>query len=292
MAESFIKDGHLVAEAEWIAHIENIEKECRIEDDPNPLKDAIVEAVRKRTSENACILFSGGVDSSLIAKISKDDGYDLPCICVGMAGSADLEAARNAAKKHDLRLVAKEYALKEIGDIIKRTVAILHGNTEVNAVSVGVGSVVLAGMDIAKELGQTSVLSGLGSEEIFAGYERHMAAEDVHAECFRGLKGMWKRDLERDAAISEAMGICVLTPFLDEKVIRIAMSIPPQKKIDDSYKKIALRQTAEELGLASEIAWRKKKAAQYGSSFDKALGKIARRSGYRYKREYLDHLGL
>ncbi|GAI84061.1 unnamed protein product, partial [marine sediment metagenome] len=43
----------------------------------------------------------------------------------------------------------------------------------------------------------------------------------------------------------------------------------------------------EEIGLAKEIAWRKKKAAQYGSKFDRAILRLARRNKLKYKKEYL-----
>ena len=39
-----------------------------------------------------------------------------------------------------------------------------------------------------------------------------------------------------------------------------------------------------------EFAFRPKKAAQYGSNFDKAILKIAKLKGHKYKKEYLDYL--
>ena len=44
------------------------------------------------------------------------------------------------------------------------------------------------------------------------------------------------------------------------------------------------------MGLSAEFAWRQKKAAQYGSDFDKALQKVARQSGKGLRREYLASL--
>ena len=117
-----------------------------------------------------------------------------------------------------------------------------------------------------------------GSEEIFAGYQRHLDAKDPHAECWNGLKNMWQRDFVRDVTIAKALGITVLCPFLDEDLIIKSMGIPADKKINKEFKKIILREIAEELGLPKEFAWRPKKAAQYGSYFDKALIKLAKKS--------------
>jgi len=47
-----------------------------------------------------------------------------------------------------------------------------------------------------------------------------------------------------------------------------------------------LREVAEEwLG---KFAWRKKKAAQYGSCFDKALIKLTKREGLKLKKEWIE----
>ena len=47
---------------------------------------------------------------------------------------------------------------------------------------------------------------------------------------------------------------------------------------------------AEDLGLPKKIAWRKKKAAQYGSKFDKALQRLMSKAGFKFKKDYLNSL--
>jgi len=66
------------------------------------------------------------------------------------------------------------------------------------------------------------------------------------------------------------------------------MQIPAKYKIDKENKLI-LREISYDLGL-KEFAFRKKKAAQYGSNFIKALDKIAKKNGFKYKKEYLQSL--
>ena len=55
------------------------------------------------------------------------------------------------------------------------------------------------------------------------------------------------------------------------------MQIDEKLKTND-YKKLILRYTAESLGLKKEFCWRRKKAAQYGSYFDKVLTKLAKKN--------------
>ena len=52
-------------------------------------------------------------------------------------------------------------------------------------------------------------------------------------------------------------------------------------------KKIILREAAEFIGLKKEFAWRKKQAAQYGSNFVNGIEKLAKRKGFKMKKDYL-----
>ena len=165
---------------------------------------------------------------------------------------------------------------------------------------------------MAKSDGVETIFTGLGSEEIFAGYDRHAKALEslgennnennknenhspnnfkaLHEECWKGLKGMWQRDLSRDFAIAEKFGIEISAPFLEKEVIVSAMNIHPKLKLDSEHKKIILRKTAESIGLPKEFAWRGKKAAQYGSKFILGLDKLSRRNGFGMKKDYLASL--
>ena len=301
------RDFVLVPEKEWHTHITALKKDCPASTIPEPdvqsLRDALSSAVQARVSQaqrpvKIGVFLSGGVDSTLLALLAKQalSGKDeLISYTVGLDTASrtavDIGWAERAARFLGIPLRKARFDLDGAETIIEKTVRILHeASVPVTALSVGVGAVVLAAGEVAQEEGISVLFSGLGAEEIFAGYQRHAEASDVNEECWRGLRGMWERDFTRDCAISSALGMQLLTPFLDEKVIRAAMALPGELKIRDGYKKWVLRRAAEEIGLPAEFAWRKKKAAQYGSAVDKALLKLARRNGFRYRREYLADL--
>jgi asparagine synthase (glutamine-hydrolysing) len=130
------------------------------------------------------------------------------------------------------------------------------------------------------------VFSGLGSEEIFAGYQRHEQARNVNRECLQGLSMMWERDTYRDYTLSKHFKIKLKLPFLDDKLVRYALNIPGKHKINKEYKKIILRKIAEQIGVQKNVAWRKKKAAQYGSQSDKVLERLSKNKGLT-KTDYL-----
>jgi diphthine-ammonia ligase len=185
----------------------------------------------------------------------------------------------------------KLFDIREIEKIVVRTADILRSvdkaiNTDIrHVVNVGVGAVELAAYSISEH--EKLFFSGLGSEEIFAGYDRHKK-NPTNEECYNGLLGMYERDLLRDSAISKSLGFSFATPFLDEELIRYALKIPMKYKITDKGSKMVLRNAA--MPLLKEFSERPKKAAQYGSKFDKAIAKLAQIHGYRLKRDYLKSL--
>jgi asparagine synthase (glutamine-hydrolysing) len=240
------------------------------------------------------VFFSGGVDSSLIALLCKRAGADFICYTLGFKEEdtkepEDVERAVKAAKELGLQIKAKQLDSKEAEDIIKATVRSLGPDLN-NVVNVGVGGVVLGCIDMAKKDGVTCFFSGLGSEEIFAGYHRHKLAPDRQEECWEGLLNMYERDLLRDDAIAKATRVKIFTPFLDQGLIATAMRVPDKYKMTGDESKIILREIAEELRLPKDIAWRGKRAAQYGSRLDKAISKIARQKGFKLKKDYLKSL--
>jgi len=160
---------------------------------------------------------------------------------------------------------------------------------------VSVGSVLYAAGKLALNDKANVLFGGLGSEEIFAGYQRHEEAlkqgfEALHKECWNGMKNMWQRDLKRDFLIAKNLGLKLKTPYMDPGLIKYAMQIHPMYKLDADNKKIILREVAEEIGLKREFAFRPKKAAQYGSNFVNGIEKLAKKNNFQLKKDYLKSL--
>ncbi|MBW2988758.1 asparagine synthase C-terminal domain-containing protein [Candidatus Woesearchaeota archaeon] len=252
-------------------------------------KRLILEAVKKNIPKGRFgILFSGGVDSTLIAKICRDKGEDFTCYTSalkekGMKKAEDAEYAKKAADIFGLDLRVKTIGLDETERHVKKILKILK---EPNVVKVGVALPFFLAFEEAKKDNIKVMLSGLGPEELFAGYERHEKAKNINKECLKGLLSMHERDITRDLAIARANGIVLRVPYLDERLVEYSLRIPARFKLGRKGNKLILREAAEDMGLG-DFAWRKKRAAQYGSRFDRAIQKLAKRKGFKHKKDYL-----
>ncbi|MFH0868436.1 MAG: asparagine synthase-related protein [Candidatus Woesearchaeota archaeon] len=298
--EIFIKENNLIKKEEWEKLISSIETkyedlETNKERSKRRLKALIERAVISRAANigKFGILFSGGIDSTLIAFLCKKHNYDFTCFAIGLENSQDIEQAKIVAEKYNLDLKYKIFTLEELEKAIKETIKILQND---DIIWVSVGSVVYAALQLALQNNIKISFSGLGTEELFAGYQRHEEAlqndnfEAVHKESWNGLKNMWNRDLLRDYKIAKHLGVELRMPYMDLNIIKTAMQINPMYKLNKEHKKIILREIAEDFGIDAVFAQRKKKAAQYGSNFIKGIDKLARKHGYTTKKEYLQSL--
>ena|SRR3989338_4817667 len=287
MNEIFLEDGKLVSEERWAEKIGSLTgKSVSVKTKAQALdilKNSFENAIEKRMENinDFGIFFSGGIDSTLIAFYAKRLKKKFACYSVGIENSKDVEWAKKIAENLGFNLKFKIFSLEESEKIIKKAARLIGADV----VKAGVAAVVIAAHEISRN--EKIFFSGLGSEELFAGYERHSLAKDVNKECISGLKLMWERDLVRDFTLGKALGFEIRTPFLDEELIKASVKIPGKYKIVDEHKKAILREFAEEAGLPKEFAWRKKIAAQYGSGFDKAMEKLAKRNKFKTKKEYL-----
>ena len=327
MDEPYLDEhGALISEEAWTSFVNGISRTSRTgtvqnhDDAVRELGLLLTRAVKRRipneTSARLGVLFSGGVDSTLIAFLLKKAGVEFTCITVGFQdGNAkepeDVTESRKIAAELGFDHVVVLLNLEQVEELFKRTVKIL-GPELVNVVNVGVGAVEVAAFEKGRELHLTHYCGGLGSEELFAGYDRHEKAlaaggyPKLHDECIAGLENMYARDLRRDVAISKAYGVSISTPFLDEELVRYSLTIPPELKISTSktftgrsrgdipaektVKKLILREAAVALGLPEDAAYRPKRAAQYGSRTNNALTTLAAKRGFEFKDEYLRSL--
>ena len=252
-------------------------------------KDLLINAIHKRVPEKKFgILFSGGIDSVFIAKVLKDLGYEFTCYATAlddekMGESHDLIAAQEAASELGLNLKIKRLKVDDVKELLKEVVPLVEEN---NVVKVGVALTIYSAANLAKEDNVKVIFSGLGSEELFAGYARHKDSNNINQECLSGLLKLYERDLYRDDVVAMKNNMEIRLPFLDTKLVEYSLTIPEHLKLDKIENKKILRTIAQNIGIPEKLAKKKKVAAQYGSKMDRAIQRISEKEGLT-KSQYL-----
>lgn len=251
------------------------------------------QAIQKRIPHQKFgVLFSGGIDSTYLAKFFKDQNYDFTCYTAVLETDdvplsvlpSDLSAAQEIARQLNLQLKIKKIKLDEIPAYLQKIVPLIEDS---NVTKVGVALTFYLASEMAKEDGCKVIFSGLGSEEIFAGYERHKQSANINQECVSGLLKLYEHDLYRDDVLTMENNIELRLPYLDKELVAYALKIPQQYKVTASQTKFILRSIAQEEGLPEQFALRRKVAAQYGSRMDNAIARLSRKAGQGSKSAYL-----
>jgi len=250
------------------------------------LKQVLINAVMKNAGSTNALLFSGGVDSTFIAKVLKDNEIIFKCYVAGFLGAEDVDYAKRVADDLELDLVVVE--IKELDKKLKEIIEVIKMK---NPVMVSVAIPFYFACSMMKE---KNVFSGLGSEEIFAGYNMHKNFlpdyKAIQEFSWKRLEEIKETDILRDQRIAKHFNLNLSSPYLDPSVIEIAMKVPGHHKVSREREKIILREIAYDMRVPKYVAWRKKRAAQYGSGSMKELKKLSRSKGHKYTKDYINSL--
>lgn len=263
----------------------------QIDEAAEEIKEIFLEAVEKRIPDGEVgLLFSGGLDSTLVAAALQELGKDFTAYTAGIqhgnvSSPRDYEKAKEVADKMGFNLKRYEASLEEVEETLPELVDWL---STTNVVKLGVALPFHYSLNQGRRDEEQVVFTGFGSEQLYAGYARQQGY--LNKECLSDLRGIFHEDLYRDNVVSFRNGRELRVPFLDEELIKHALSIPEDLKRTDEYRKYVLRKAAEKMGVPEDVAWRKKVAAQYGSNFDKALDKLTKDSEYDQKQKYVNQL--
>jgi asparagine synthase (glutamine-hydrolysing) len=246
---------------------------------PYSTEEAIVTAIRLRSDEGIVAL-SGGVDSSLVAYLA-----GLPCVIVGIEGSHDLKRGVYVAELLGLPYDTVVPTFREIEETLAQVVQVSPAFTPV---TVSIATTLAFVSRFARDRGETRILIGQGADELFGGYSRYLRSTTLDQDMERDFQALLEQ-LVQDQAVAALHGAYFSLPYLDVRVVRAALAIPPHEKVTGGIRKRALRLIAERY-IPPEIAWYEKKAMQYGSGVWRTIQQLARRNGYTCVADYMRSL--
>ena len=216
------------------------------------------------------IALSGGLDSSILAHLRKDQKTQAITIITKDFLGTDLTFSQIIAKHTGLPLSLMQVSMEEILDSINETIKILENFNDIEIRNSIVSHLYLNSL---KEKGVNSVITGDGADEIFAGYNFLLKKSEEELE--EELKRIKKIMHFPSKDIAKSLNMKVETPFLNEDVVKFSDSIPISKKInvkeDKKFGKWILRETFEK-DLPRNIVWREKSPMQDGSGTNNLTG--------------------
>jgi asparagine synthase (glutamine-hydrolysing) len=248
-------------------------------------KDAITGAVERMlrglSVDKVGMIFSGGVDSVLIAKIISDFGWNLRCYCVGEKGSEDVKNAEKVAKDLGLNLCVIYIDERNLEKVLPEIIESIEIN---GPVQVEVAVPMYLAAKAASEDGIKVMFTGQGADELFAGYwwYKNVVSEDgflkLHNKLWEDINLLYDDTLEREDKVTMAHSIELRVPYLDRNVVRCAMRISPKLKIKDGkdpLRKRVHRKVTALIGVPDYIAYRAKDMAQSGSGVHDIIKRVA-----------------
>jgi asparagine synthase (glutamine-hydrolysing) len=232
------------------------------------LDSAFVRAMTpwRAAAEPLVVLFSGGVDSSLIAWELR--GHQPTSLAtVGTEESSDLVAAEAGARLLGLPWTPAIVSDAEVRAVAEKVEPELAGLTPVRR------SVLLSFATAVRYAPPGTLLCGQGADELFLGYAhyRGLAASEADRRSTEDLDQVVADDWPRSVHAARRLGRTVQAPYLDPEFVAAARSVPIEARLPAPETKRYFREWARHRGLPEPLVTRPKRALQYGSGIDRIL---------------------
>lgn len=223
------------------------------------------------SGRECAILFSGGLDSSVIAALAAKCSNPI-LYTVGLHESHDILAARKSSVFLNIPLREIIVTEDEIVDAIPVLADLISSRDPV------VISYELPLYFVASNARESLLVSGQGADELFAGYKRYesLSGQMLLQRMQEDLSRLLSEGVETERKIARLFHKEIVHPYLDEKFLDFVLQIPIDERMRNGVRKGLLREVARRLGLG-EISSLDKKAAQYGSGIMKTMKKAARK---------------
>lgn len=222
------------------------------------LRGKLKDAVETNRAEG--ILLSGGLDTSILAFVARlSKGFT-----VALKGSpaSDLSYSEQVSKLLGIKHKKMEFTMEEALATLPEVIGIL----KTFDLALPNDLTIYFALKLAGESKVSSVMTGDGADELFAGYSymAELPLEDLETY-IRRISQNWHFSANE---LGMALGVEIKQPFLDEDFVRFALEVSPELKVKDGTGKYILRKSFEGL-IPAEIVWRRKEPIEYGSGSTK-----------------------
>lgn len=223
----------------------------------------LTESVERNHAD--ALLLSGGLDSSILASML----HPKYSVAAGFGADApDLAYARQVAGKYCKRHVEAVFDQNRMAELVEQVIQIFR---TFDPIEIRNSAVALAGIEQAKGDGHSTIMTGDGGDELFAGYNYLSRYYSDVRRLDSELRRLWQVMHFSSKKLGERAGVEVKTPFLDDEFASFAKSIDASDKVGEhdgkKWGKFVLRKCFETA--LGDLAWRPKLAQEQGAATDK-----------------------
>lgn len=256
----------------------------------NEVRNKLKAAVRKKSAQG--LLFSGGLDTSILFAVCpeltaihvslENYGSDIKYAKI-VENFLNLKVYHAPSQKRDCFVISRNDTRR--GGVYYLTIKIQEAIESIPEIIKILKSFdpaipndipVYFGLKLAKKLGLKSIMTGDGSDELFAGYDYMKNITDLNVYIRNIAKNMYFSSNE----LGKHFGIEIKQPYLDKEFRDFSLEIPINLKIkkekNQIFGKWVLRKAFENL-LPGKIIWQDKRPLEYGSGMTKLREIISRK---------------
>ncbi len=233
-SRGFVRYFH-IDDLQWNASLPPTLPETEFDD---LIRSTLRRAVQKRLIADPGIpvgvSLSGGLDSSLIAALAREGREILDTFVVGMEGSEDIARSCEVAEMLGTQHHIYTYDFREMLSVLPQVIYHLESFDAALVRSA------IPNYFLARLAGQhvKVMLTGEGADEIFGGYE-YLAGvtdpEQFQNELWTITNNLHNTNLQRTDRMTMAHSIEGRVPFLDQEMIRLALSLSPELKFHTGH---------------------------------------------------------
>lgn len=248
---------------------------------PGSLWKALDGAISGAVSgKNVAVAFSGGLDSGVVAAITKGYAEAATLYTVGSECSHDTREARSSAEGLGMRWVHIPIAEEDVEDGLKDMISITGTSDPVTL------SFELPLFFVCKHCKEAEVIGGQGADELFAGYSKYIGldGEELKKRMTEDMRKLTENTLSHERKVAEHFGKVIHYPFLDVNVIKEANDLDIGSFLssgEPGTRKKVLREVSDMIG-CPEISVKEKRSAQYSSGVMALIKKICKDKGVTY----------
>jgi asparagine synthase (glutamine-hydrolysing) len=201
---------------------------------------AVIESIDVAT-QDVGVLLSGGLDSTVITALASNILTErIHTFTIGLADAPDLIAALAVADSlgttHHSLIVSRDTLIECLPKVIwhlESFDALLVRSSVLHYLIAKMASDYVP-----------FIMVGEGADELFAGYSVHKEIQlsKLPVALLKSLKNMHNSSLQRVDRCGTAHGLYTTAPYLDPRVVKFSLSIPPELKINNGISKWCLRE--------------------------------------------------